>query len=66
MITEAQCYIAGWKACMNGVDGRYASTFGYDEPYRITDTHRYAWEHGFLDAMEADDDEQPEPSCAGY
>lgn len=60
MATEAQSYVAGWQACMAGVDGRYASQAGRNED------ERYAWTHGFLDAMEAEDGEQPEPECAGY
>lgn len=40
---------------MAGVDGRYCTEAG-----------NYAWLHGWLDAMEAEDDEKPEPACAGY
>jgi hypothetical protein len=58
--TEAQAYIDGWHACMNGEDGRFTNP----HPFR-TDTN-YAWSAGFLDAMEAEDDEEPEPWCAGF
>lgn len=47
-------YCAGWRACMAGADGRYlAETIPVGE--------RYEWEHGFLDAMDAEDGEQPDP-----
>jgi hypothetical protein len=57
---EAAAYVAGWNACMAGEDGRYTCP----EP-RGNET-AYAWNHGFLDAMEAEDSETPEPACAGY
>lgn len=56
----AQAYIQGWSACFAGEDGRFTNPF----PLRTDD--REAWTHGFLDAMEAEDDETPEPACAGY
>jgi hypothetical protein len=59
-MTEAQAYIAGWKACFNGEDGRFTN------PFPRHSATEYAWTHGFLDAMEATDDETPEPACAGY
>jgi hypothetical protein len=62
-MTEAQAYIKGWNACMAGCDGRYS----FDRPGDgNTDALKYAWTHGFLDAMEAEDGEEPEPACAGY
>jgi hypothetical protein len=58
-MTQAQAYIAGWNACMNGVDGRYC-------PEGLHQDTGYAWTHGFLNAMESEDGEEPEPACAGY
>jgi hypothetical protein len=77
MITESQAYAAGWNACMNGVDGRYAQQFVAHlggAPAKFHDSSAYqinkelagAWTHGWLDAMEAEDGEEPEPECAGY
>lgn len=62
-MTEAQSYISGWNACMDSVDGRYVplADHGY-----ATEELRYAWMHGWLDAMEAEDGEGPEPACVGY
>jgi isocitrate lyase len=60
MTTEAQAYVAGWQACMAGVDGRYASESSSKAE------NSYAWIHGWLDAMEAEDSEEPQPDCAGY
>lgn len=59
-MTEAQAYILGWQACFNGEDGRFTNQLP-----RHSDTE-YAWNHGFLDAAEAEDGEEPEPECAGY
>jgi hypothetical protein len=53
-------YRAGWAASMAGLDGRFHNPH---EPR--TETHA-AWTHGFLDAMEADDDDKCAPDCAGY
>ena len=63
IMTEAQAYTNGWRACMAGIDGRYVplAEYGY-----TSEELRYAWTHGFLDAMEAEDVEEPEPACAGY
>lgn len=60
MTTQAQAYTAGWQACFAGEDGRFTNP----EP-RGSDT-TYAWTHGFLDAMEAEDGEDPQPDTAGY
>lgn len=62
-MSEATAYRNGWHACMAGVDGRYVplAENGY-----TTEEARYAWTAGWLDAMEADDDEDPEPACAGF
>ena len=59
-MSEAQAYVTGWRACMAGEDGRYTN------PYSDQHPNRYAWDHGFLDAMDAEDGEQPEPACHGY
>ena len=61
-MTEAQAYVAGWEACFAGEDGRFTNPFKDGSEAR----NKYAWDHGFLDAMEAEDDEKPEPSCVGY
>jgi ribosome modulation factor len=47
-----RAYVAGWQACMTGEDGRYTNP--YTDP-----SARYAWDHGFLNAMEAEDGETP-------
>ena len=57
-MTEAQAYVEGWHACLAGVDGRYMA-------YENEDL-RYAWHHGWLDALESQDGEIPEPEWAGY
>lgn len=59
-MTEAQAYIDGWNACMSGEDGRFTN------PHPSRTDAAYAWNHGFLTAMEAEDGELPEPECAGY
>lgn len=59
--TQPQAYIDGWHACDAGLDGRFVNP--HPRPSDIS----YAWTHGFLDAMEAEEDgEIPEPECAGY
>jgi hypothetical protein len=63
-MTEAQAYVDGWRTCTSGwIDGRYVplAELGY-----TTEELRSAWTTGFLDAMEAEDGEEPEPACAGY
>ena len=59
-ITEAAAYTEGWTACMAGEDGRYTN------PHPRQSAAAYAWDAGFLDAMEAEDGEMPEPECAGF
>jgi hypothetical protein len=59
-MSQADAYRAGWQACFAGEDGRFTNP----EPRRSETA--YAWDHGFLDAMEAEDGEQPEPASAGY
>ena len=59
-MTQAEAYIAGWRAVMAGADPRYERPIGMDE-----DTS-YAWTHGALDAMESEEGDKPEPNCAGY
>lgn len=63
-MTEAQAYITGWNACMSGCDGRYMPESSPNGP--LSQRHRDAWIAGFYDAMEAEDDEEPEPAAAGY
>lgn len=68
MPTEAQAYIEGWNARFRGEDTRYTSPFNgawktRDDP---SGKLQYAWTHGALDAMEAEDGEEPEPGTAGY
>lgn len=57
---QAQAYKDGWEACFAGMDGRFSN------PHPARSELSYAWNHGFLDAMEAEDGESPEPSTAGY
>lgn len=59
--TQAHAYIAGWQAWMAGCDGRYTMPGVYQG-----ESLAHAWRHGFVDAMEAEDGEDPEPECAGY
>lgn len=56
MMGEREAYIAG----MAGVDGRYVDL------RELAPEVLYAWEHGFLDAMEAEEGEEPQPESAGY
>lgn len=53
-------YKEGWCACMAGQDGRFTN------PYPRASEENSAWSHGFLDAMEAEEGELPEPEIAGY
>jgi len=59
-MTTANAYCLGWQACLDGLDGRFVN------PYPRRTDESYAWEHGFLNAMESEEGEQPEPECAGY
>jgi hypothetical protein len=53
-------YTAGWLACMAGDDGRFVN------PHPFNTDLSYAWDHGFLDAMESEEGELPQPESAGY
>lgn len=55
-----EAYIAGWDTCFAGKDGRFTN------PHPGQSAEAYAWDHGFLDAMESPDGETPDPACAGY
>jgi hypothetical protein len=57
---EAQAYCEGWCEVMAGADPRFCN------PYIRESKENYAWNHGALDAMEAEDGDLPEPACAGY
>jgi hypothetical protein len=57
---DAHAYTLGWNACMAGEDGRFTN------PYERRTDLAYAWNHGFLDAMDAEDNEEPRPETAGY
>jgi hypothetical protein len=59
-MTTANAYCMGWQACLDGLDGRFAN------PYERRTNEAYAWDHGFLDAMESEQGEKAEPACAGY
>jgi hypothetical protein len=59
-MTEAQAYVDGWNACFNGEDGRFTN------PHKNDDALNYAWDYGFLDASEADENDAPHPECVGY
>lgn len=63
-MTTANAYCLGWQACMDGLDGRYVNPYPSDMNECYDES--YAWTHGFLDAMESEEGEQPEPECAGY
>jgi len=63
-MTEAQAYEAGWAANRAGIDARYCGPTLTAEGYSEDD--KYAWLAGWLDAMEADDDETCEPDAAGF
>lgn len=65
MNAQANAYTLGWQACFNGEDGRFTNPYSSSAAYGESE-QAYAWTHGFLDAMEAEDGEQPEPSTAGY
>lgn len=60
MMTLAQAYVAGWNACFSGEDGRFTN------PCDRYTNEAFAWSHGFLDAMDAEDGDKPEPGWAGY
>jgi hypothetical protein len=62
--TQAEAYSAGWRACMAGCDARYMPESSSGGP--LSEDVRYAWIAGFNDAMEAEDDEEPEPDAAGF
>ncbi len=60
-MSDSQAYRDGWQCCLDGGDGRFLNPHAKDSP------ERYAWDHGFLDAMEREEDDEPcEPECAGY
>ena len=59
---ESEAYIVGWNSVMAGEDARGGLRFARqyaNNDRSISD----AWTAGALDAMEAEDDEQPEPMC---
>lgn len=59
-MSQAQAYCAGWFACFRGEDGRYTN------PNARHSEASYAWDHGFLDAMDAEDGEAAQPETCGY
>jgi hypothetical protein len=42
------------------------ATARFTNPHPSGSQIQHAWDAGFLDAMEAEDGEQPEPQCAGF
>ncbi len=64
-MTQAEAYIIGWNAVMAGADARGGLRFAREYADGDKDIE-YAWTHGALDAMEAEDGEEPEPACHGY
>ncbi len=59
MLYEA--YLAGWRACLDGVDGRY--WFARPEEVEREVGLRRAWQAGWQDAFDRDDDDdQPLPA----
>lgn len=68
--TQATAYTEGWHACMRGEDGRFTNPYplkstGVTPSSRMAFLH-LAWAEGFVDAMEAEDGEQPQPKSVGY
>jgi len=59
---EQAAYSAGWMCVMSGADPRYCNPFDR----KAMPKSNYAWDHGALDAMEAEDGEEPDPKSAGY
>lgn len=59
-----QIYVDGWNAGMKGEDGRYTNPHKPPSMPDFRDPH-VVWCTGFLDAMEAEDGEQPQPETAG-
>ena len=64
MPKTANAYIEGWNACMRGEDGRYTNPYAPPKEPVFHDKHA-AWSCGFLDAMDAEDGEQPDPHALG-
>lgn len=61
MMTPLQhAYCDGWNFTMHGHDPRYGN------PHPKNSDEHYAWDHGALDAFEAEDGEDPQPETAGY
>ena len=58
--TEAHAYREGWAHCLAGNDGRWGN------PYPRVGKLSYAFDHGFVDCMEAEDGDTCEPGYAGY
>jgi hypothetical protein len=59
--TEAQAYREGWQHCLAGNDIRWGN------PYRNDSRLGYAFDHGALDCMEREDDNDTcEPARVGY
>lgn len=56
---EPEAYERGWRACMRGEDGRFTNPYGPSQ-------ERIAWDAGFLDAMDAEDGEEPDAAAAGF
>jgi hypothetical protein len=65
-MSQAQAYVDGWKACFAGEDGRYTNPYNRGYERAAVPDMQYTWSHGFLDAMEAEDGEEPLPETAGY
>lgn len=59
-MSTATAYAQGWSACFAGDDGRFGN------PYNRDTQQAFAWDAGFLDAMEAEDGEDPQPAAAGF
>jgi hypothetical protein len=58
-MTPYQAYLAGWNACLAGVDGRY--WFTRPEECEREPHLRRCWQRGWSDAFDREeDDEQPE------
>lgn len=63
-MSGAKEYREGWQYCLDGGDdddGRFMI------PHVRYSEKSYAWNHGFMDCMEREEDDKVcEPECAGY
>lgn len=59
-MTLYEAYLAGWRACLNGVDGRY--WFTRPDGVQAEPRLRRAWQMGWSDCFDRDEeDDEPLP-----